>query len=132
MTTNDIGAPGFIVTPELIQEYADLTVDYNPLHLDEEFAKASPMKGVIAHGTLSLGLIWRWLDVACGGCSGIELFEVRFIRPVRVGDRVVGGGNEASPGVFDVWVKNQNGEPVIVGTAGRGVREMSPADGFEQ
>jgi 3-hydroxybutyryl-CoA dehydratase len=119
MTTNDIGAPGFIVTHELIQKYADLTLDYNPIHLDEEFAKASPMKGVIAHGTLSLGLIWRWLEVACGGRCGIELLEVRFLRPVRVGDRVVGGGSETSPGVVDVWVKNQNGERVIVGTAGR-------------
>jgi 3-hydroxybutyryl-CoA dehydratase len=124
-TANEVEAPGFIVTRELIQEYADLTVDYNPIHLDEEFANASPMKGVIAHGTLSLGLIWRWLDLASGDCSEVDLLEIRFKRPVRVGDRVVGGGNESSPGVFDVWVKNQNGEPVIVGTA----RRRGPDDG---
>jgi 3-hydroxybutyryl-CoA dehydratase len=124
-TANEVEAPGFIVTRELIQEYADLTVDYNPIHLDEEFANASPMKGVITHGTLSLGLIWRWLDLASGDCSEVDLLEIRFKRPVRVGDRVVGGGNESSPGVFDVWVKNQNGEPVIVGTA----RRRGPDDG---
>ena len=125
-TANEVEAPGFIVTRELIQEYADLTVDHNPVHLDEEFAIASPMKGIIAHGTLSLGLIWRWLDLASGDCSEVDLLEIRFTRPVRISDHVVGGGNEVSPGVFDVWVKNQNGEPVILGTARRRASDEGP------
>ena len=55
--------------PEILQEislradrqailaYAELTGDFNPIHVDPEFAAKTPMGGVIAHGTLSLNLI---------------------------------------------------------------------------
>ena len=39
---------------QAILNYADVTNDYNPIHVDKEFAAKSPMGGVIAHGTMSL------------------------------------------------------------------------------
>ena len=105
---------------ESILNYADVTNDYNPIHVDKEFAAKSPMKGVIAHGTMSVALIWQALKNTLGAdaLNGVHL-EIRFVQPVRIDDVVVGGGQlrEGSTNVYDVWVRNQNNENNIVGTA---------------
>jgi 3-hydroxybutyryl-CoA dehydratase len=103
-----------------ILNYADVTNDYNPIHVDKEFAAKSPMGGVIAHGTMSVALIWQALKNTLGvdALDRVHL-EIRFMRPVRIDDTVTGGGElQADSGnVYDVWVKNQKGEEVIRGTA---------------
>ncbi len=40
-----------------VVQFADLTGDYNPLHLDEEFAQQTPFRRPIAHGLLGLSLV---------------------------------------------------------------------------
>ena len=101
-------------------DYAALTNDYNPAHVDKDFANNSPMKGIIAHGTMSVALIWQAIKNTLGveALNRIDL-DIRFVRPVRIDDEVTGGGQlqTGSVDVFDVWVKNQKGEEVIVGTA---------------
>lgn len=108
------------VTMPTIMAYADLTDDYNPIHVDREFAEKTEMKGIIAHGTMSLNLIWQSLRTSLGNeaVAGTRL-NIRFVRPVRENDTVTGGGieQEGAPGTYDVWVRNQKDEPVITGTA---------------
>jgi len=103
-----------------ILNYADVTNDYNPVHVDKEFASKSPMGGVIAHGTMSVALIWQALKNSLGvqALDRVHL-DIRFVRPVRIDDTVTGGGKlqEGSSNIFDVWVKNQNDQDVILGTA---------------
>lgn len=103
-----------------IMNYADVTDDYNPIHVDKEFAAKSPMKGIIAHGTMSVALIWQALRETLGQeAVNSALLEIRFSRPVRIDDVVTGGGQlrDGSNNVYDVWVKNQSGELNIFGTA---------------
>jgi acyl dehydratase len=108
------------VTMPTIMAYADLTDDYNPIHVDREFAEKTEMKGIIAHGTMSLNLIWQSLRRSLGNeaVAGTRL-NIRFVRPVRENDTVTGGGiaQEGAPGTYEVWVRNQKDEPVITGTA---------------
>lgn len=108
------------VTMPTIMAYAELTDDYNPIHVDREFAEKTEMKGIIAHGTMSLNLIWQSLRKSLGNeaLAGTSL-NIRFVRPVRENDIVTGGGikQEGAPGTYDVWVRNQKDEPVITGTA---------------
>jgi acyl dehydratase len=102
-----------------IRLYAEVTDDFNPIHIDPEFAAKTPMRGIIAHGMLSLNLVWQSLRATYGGeaAQGAKL-DIRFVRPVREDDVVSAGGHmiAGSPGVYAVAVTNQNGEPVISGT----------------
>jgi 3-hydroxybutyryl-CoA dehydratase len=101
------------VQPALIAAYAELTNDFNPIHLDPEFAARTPMGGVIAHGTMSIGLIWQSLQRSLGAkaFAGAKL-DVRFIKPVRLGEVLVAGGQErfGEPGVYDVWVRAEKSD----------------------
>jgi acyl dehydratase len=103
-----------------ILAYAGITGDFNPIHVDPEFAAKTPMGGVIAHGTLSLNLIWQSLAASFGtdALRGASL-DIRFAKPVRDGDTVQAGGrlSDGEPGLCDVWVRNQDGLNVIEGTA---------------
>ncbi len=105
---------------DAILNYADVTQDYNPIHVDKEFAAKSPMGGIIAHGTMSLALIWQALKSTHGAdtLNRVHL-DIRFVSPVRIDDTVTGGGElqADSNNVYDVWVKNQNDQMVIKGTA---------------
>ncbi|MGB6936537.1 MAG: MaoC family dehydratase, partial [Xanthobacteraceae bacterium] len=49
-----------------IRRYADVTDDHNPIHLDPDFAAKTPMGGIIAHGMLSLSLLWQSLQATFG------------------------------------------------------------------
>jgi len=110
----------FEVTKESISTYAEITDDYNPLHLDDEFAAKTPMKGVIAHGTMSLSLIWQSLTATFGIEKTKDIaVTIRFRQPVRPGDSLAAKGTlrDDKPNTYDVWVENQNGEKVIAGKA---------------
>ena len=107
------------VDMDAILAYAEITGDFNPIHVDPEFAARTPLGGVIAHGTMSSNLVLQSIASTLGrdamrGC----VLDVRFARPVRVGDRLeAGGALVQAPCGFEVWVRNQDGETVIDGTA---------------
>ena len=118
MSDSPLEEVALTVSEDEINQYAAITDDYNPIHLDADFAGRTPMGGVIAHGTMSLGLIWQMLRRNFGGerLATAEL-SIRFVRPVRPGDRVSAGGQPAEDGSISVWVRNQDGAEVIVGSA---------------
>ncbi|MBT9134701.1 MAG: (R)-specific enoyl-CoA hydratase [Firmicutes bacterium] len=69
--------------------FAGVTGDFNPVHINEEFAKTTMFKGRIAHGMLSVGLISAVLGTALPGINTIYLAqELSFKAPVRIGDTV--------------------------------------------
>jgi 3-hydroxybutyryl-CoA dehydratase len=101
-----------------IQKYAEITNDFNPLHIDPVFASTTTMKGVIAHGTMSLALLWQSIQRTFGPAAASCTLDVKFIRPVRIGDELTSGGarRSGSSESYDAWVMNQAGEVVTAGT----------------
>jgi acyl dehydratase len=100
-----------------IRLYAEITDDFNPIHVDPDFAARSPMGGIIAHGLLSVNLVWQSVRASLGA-DAVEdtALEIRFLRPVREDDVVTAGGRRREDGDgFDVWVSNHHGETVIAG-----------------
>jgi acyl dehydratase len=60
-----IEGPEFVVTRESIRAFCDASIDYNPLHLDDNYMKGNFGKtnfgGIIMHGMTNYGLITRML-----------------------------------------------------------------------
>lgn len=77
------------ITEEDVKLFSTITGDYNPLHLDEEYAKKTIFKGRVVHGLLSAGLISAVLGTRLPGPGSIYLSQtLKFTAPVRVGDTV--------------------------------------------
>jgi len=72
-----------------IEAFAAVSGDTNPVHLDEAYAAATPFGGRIAHGMLSAAYISAVLGTKLPGPGAIYLSQqMRFRRPVRIGDEV--------------------------------------------
>lgn len=102
-----------------IRAYAELTGDFNPIHLDPAFAATTPMGGVIAHGTMSVCLLWQALARSFGPAAfaGLDL-DIRFVAPVRIGETLVAGGERRAddPQSCTVWVRAGDGSDRLRGT----------------
>jgi len=108
------------VTLDAILSYAALTNDFNPIHVDAEFAEASFMGRQIAHGTMSVCLIWQCLQRNFGAHVFDDLsLDIRFVHPVFLGDVVTASVASSPDGNGDICVRvrGEDGIDRIVGTA---------------
>lgn len=110
------------ITQKKINLYAEASGDFNPLHVDPEFAKNTIFGGTIAHGMLTLAYISQ---VMCefhkeGWINGGQM-EINFLAPVRPNDIITCTGT-----VVEVWenfvkcnisCNNQKCETVVAGNA---------------
>ncbi|MFS0783988.1 MaoC family dehydratase [Bacillus sp. 1P06AnD] len=79
----------FMLTSEDIKEYASLSGDHNPIHIDETAARNSGFNGIVAHGLLSMAKLWGILsDEAVPEGISIVRHSLRFISPVHAGEEV--------------------------------------------
>lgn len=77
------------VTEADIVNFAGITGDFNPVHIDEEYAKGTMFKGRIAHGLFSASLISNILGNRLPGPGCIYLKQsLRFLSPVKAGDTI--------------------------------------------
>jgi 3-hydroxybutyryl-CoA dehydratase len=110
------------LTQDRIDAYARASGDFNPIHIDEDFARTTPMGGTIAHGMLVLAFLSEMMTAAFGR-SWLESgrLDVRFRAPSRPGDTITArasGGRADGGGLrYQVECLNQAGEQVISGTA---------------
>ena len=104
--------------------FAGVTGDFNPAHVDDEYARRSRFGGRIAHGMLSAGFVSAVIAMKLPGPGTIYLSQsMRFTRPVMIGDTVT-----ARAEVVEVIAakrrvrlattcRNQRGETVLDGEA---------------
>lgn len=72
-----------------VMAFAALTGDFNPVHMDDEAAAASPFGERIVHGMLTASLLSTLLAMQLPGPGVIYLAQsLRFLRPVKLGDTV--------------------------------------------
>ena len=77
------------ITHERIMAFADASGDFNPLHVDEDFANASAYRGRVAHGLLSASFVSAVVGTMLPGPGAIYLGQtLNFHKPVRIGDVV--------------------------------------------
>ena len=115
-----------IITQEKINTYVSAAEDYNPIHVDPEFAKKTPFKSTIAPGYQVLAYLSEMMSRDFGEkwiTGGV--MDVRLLKPVFPGDELRIGGRLAEKKKeksaylisFEVWIKNQRNEDVVVGHA---------------
>ena len=78
-----------IVTDRMIELFAEVSSDRNPVHLDDSYARDTIFEGRIAHGMLTAGLISAVIGEQLPGHGAVYLGQtLKFMAPVRPGDRV--------------------------------------------
>ena len=125
-----IDGPKFAVSRKSIRLFCDGSLDYNPLHLDDDYMKNNFGKtnfgGIIMHGMNNFGLITRMLtDWAYQAGAVHRRLETCWIKPVRPGDTIQPIGiiktkqttAKSRWVLIDVLVRNQNDEKVATGEA---------------
>jgi 3-hydroxybutyryl-CoA dehydratase len=123
------GTP-FSPTRESIRAFCEASLDFNPLHLDDDYMKNNFGKtnfgGIIMHGMNNFGVITKMLTDWIYAHGGVQRrLETRWKAPVKPGDTitpsaVVTGSKNTQGGswyTLDVQVQNQRGEVVAVGEA---------------
>lgn len=77
------------VTEADIAAFAGVSGDFNPVHINEEFARDTMFKGRIAHGMLSAAFISTVFGMKMPGPGCIYVSQLlKFKAPVRIGDTV--------------------------------------------
>jgi 3-hydroxybutyryl-CoA dehydratase len=138
----NVVSPARTITEADICAFAGLSGDFNPLHTDAEFARATPFGERIAHGMLGLSAA-TGLAARLGFIDGTALaflgVDWKFRKPILVGDTIhvvvavtdkkamprMGGGIV----VFDVRVVNQADDVVQRGTWNILVRSRAGGNG---
>ena len=114
------------ITQQNINLYAEASRDFNPVHIDEAFARQTPLGGTVAHGMLILAYVSQMMTAAFGQrwlVSG--RLNVRFKAPARPGDTITVSGkiskltkDEGQTIInCDILCSNDDGEAVISGGA---------------
>ena len=104
-----------------LTRYAGASGDFNPIHQDDEFAKAAGMGGVFAHGMLSMGFVAQSLT-DWAGAGSVRKLGVRFAGLVRLKETVTCRGrvlekDDAHTVDLEVWAENGKGDKVVTGRA---------------
>jgi 3-hydroxybutyryl-CoA dehydratase len=122
VTAPDVTSVTRLLSQPMLHAYADASGDHNPIHIDEAFAKTTPMGGTIAHGMLVLSFISEMMTAAFGErwlTSGS--LDVRFRAPARPGDTVTARAIAQEPKSgrlrYAVECVSGTGEALITGTA---------------
>ncbi|HUF03786.1 MAG TPA: MaoC family dehydratase [Aridibacter sp.] len=112
------------VTDELVRKFAEVSGDFNPIHLDDEFASTTRFGKRIAHGMLSGAFISAVLGYELNVRKIVYLGQtLRFRAPVFIGDTVTAKATvreirEDKPVVtIDTVCVNQDGAVVVEGEA---------------
>lgn len=112
------------ITEADVINFAGIIGDFNPIHVDQEFASNTVFGGRLAHGMLTASFISTLMGRCMPGTNGLYLSqEVKFLKPVLIGDtitayaEVIEKVEEKRRLIIKTIVTNQRGETVIDGKA---------------
>jgi 3-hydroxybutyryl-CoA dehydratase len=107
-----------------IYNFAGVSGDFNPIHVDREFAANTRFGQRIAHGILTASLVSTVIGTALPGKNALYLSqEIKFVAPVFIGDTltakvtVLEKNEEKRTLLLDTTVTKQDGKPVLKGSA---------------
>lgn len=125
----DMSLASFLRTPtqKRINLYAKASGDYNPIHVDANYANQTPFGGTIAHGMLVLSYISEMMLAAFGSqWLSTGWLSVRFKSPAHSGKQVKVEGrirtvertDKQIKVICNVACRDETDHPIITGEAG--------------
>lgn len=104
------------ITEEKIKQYALLSGDLNPIHLDQDEAIRSGFKAPIAHGMLTMGLALEVVSSFTQEGMRVSEYEMQFIKPVFQNDtiHIVLEKVKQDSGSIFLKIVGKNGDEVVV------------------
>jgi len=113
-----------IIDEELEQNFAKNSGDFNPLHMDEQYAKENKFGSRVCHGMLLASFFSRLVGMYLPGKNALYFSQnLDFIEPCFIGDKIMVQGevidkSEATQIIkLKTTIKNQEGKLLIEGTA---------------
>ena len=124
---NDLPPLTRVVRREDVKAYADAGGDANPLHVDDDAARAAGFPGIVAHGMFTMGHLSACISRWAGGPDRIRRLTAQFRAPVFMGEEIVAGGRvkavdvERGVALLECWVSverdGETGWPIKRGEA---------------
>lgn len=119
----DVVTEKIVVTEEMVMLFAKASGDFNPIHVDEEYAKNTRFGKRIAHGMMSAALISRVLAMKLG-LGGVYLSQsLKFLKPIFLEEEVTVTltvlklREDRGIAVVETNITKQNGETCVKGEA---------------
>lgn len=109
---------------ENVRDFAGISEDNNPLHLDEEYASKTIFKKPVVHGVLLIGMFSKIFGTIYPGNGGIYLSQTaKFLKPAFIGDEItakvklVDFDEPKYRGIFKTECFDSKGNLLVVGEA---------------
>jgi acyl dehydratase len=113
-----------VITSDMVEAYARITGDRNPLHFDEAFASATRFGRLVAQGGITTGLLHALVATDMPGPGTVFLSQNwKFTAPVYIGDTITAEAevlsvHERKPVTqLRVRIQRNDGETVLEGEA---------------
>lgn len=113
-----------VISEADIVNFAGITGDFNPIHLNPEYAKNTMFGERIAHGMLTASFISTLIGCCIPGKNALYLSqEIKFLKPVKIGDvitakaEVIEKKDEKRRVIIKTTILNQHNAIVIDGEA---------------
>lgn len=111
------------ITDKMVRQFAEMSGDFNPIHMDDEYAKTTRFQKRIAHGMILGALVSRLLNEKIGS-GGIYLAQtLKFSNPVFIDDvitfefEITKLHKTRGFGIVETTAKKSTGEVVLKGEA---------------
>ncbi len=124
LTIGDSATRTTVITAEMVETFARITGDSNPIHLDDDYAAGTRFGRRIAHGIFTASLISSVLANDLPGAGTVYLGQdVKFKAPVYIGDTITASvelvqyREDKHIATFRTTCTNQDGVLVIEGEA---------------
>lgn len=101
----------FTITEEKMMQYASLSGDFNPIHLDQDEAERSGFKAPIAHGMLTMGLSLDIVSSFTKKGMMVFTFQMQFLKPIYMNDTIHLVAKIMLEGeIVDLFIEGRNNE----------------------
>lgn len=119
-----------IIKESLVNEFARLSGDYSPIHMDENYASLTPFKKRICHGMLLASFLSRLIGMHLPGKNALYFSQsLKFISPCFINDEIMVEGEVLDKSIatkiitLKTTIVNNSGKCLVDGEAKIMLRE---------